>query len=419
MGGAERLAARKEHGGRTRIGSGGEQRPQVFLGELGDQQELGPPIDRGIGVFLYDEQVILHPEQQRVRGRQHANRNAPKAYLDAINREIARGRTTMLYQNDEAFLPALKRLGIREEDAREYYLLDCWEPVIKGGTNEHCDYVILLKILELSVYGDFNRDEIELKFESFENVQTFEEFYARYLRNLTATLQTRAAIASDGRRYWQDVDPHKIYSAALEDCLENHRDLTAGGARYSVDELVCAGFPNVVDSLLAIRELCFERKQVTLDAYLDTVKSNWEGQEELRRTALRCRFFGDESQESGALAARLHDDLYAISQKLPSAWNGRISIGYMLFMEMPVWAARMRATPDGRRDGKFFAHSLTPSRLHSISAVTSVFYALWALDMSKAAANSVVNLTMPFGKLDLDRWEAFLCAAAQSPVQAL
>lgn len=388
-----------------------------FAYTLGGCDRNGKPIYNDLTLLFLEadgEMQVIYP---KIKCR--FDRNAPKAYLDAINKELAKGRSTILYQNDDAFLPALQRLGIAEGDAREYYLLGCWEPVIKGCSNEHCGYVNLLKILELSVYNDFNRPDIALKLEPFAGAKSFEEVYAIYCRNVQATLTTRAKIAVDGRRYWSDVDPHMVYSSALEDCIENRRDMTAGGARYNVDELICAGLPNVVDCLLAIKELCFEKNQISLDTFLSVVRNNWEGQEILRKMALQCAFMGDESVQSKELAARLNNDLYAISQSLPTLWGGKVSVGYMLFMEMPIWAQKIRATPDGRYNGDYFARGLTPSYLHKISAVTTVLDSLSNMDTSKIAANSVVNITVPFGKLSLELWEAFLRAVAQSSVQSL
>lgn len=104
-------------------------------------------------------------------------KDAPEEYFALINRDIAARRTTILYQNDEAFIPALVKKGVAVEDARDYSLLGCWEPVIPGATNEHCGYVNLLKILEMSVFGDFNQPDIPLKFRDFDDADSFEEVY--------------------------------------------------------------------------------------------------------------------------------------------------------------------------------------------------------------------------------------------------
>ena len=347
------------------------------------------------------------------------DKDAPKEYFDLINRDIAVGRTTILYQNDEAFIPALLKKGIAVEDARDYSLLGCWEPVIPGATNEHCGYINLLKILELSVFGDFNSPDVSLKLRNFDGADSFEEVYLRLKSNISAVLSSRCAAAVKGRALWPEIDPHIVYSSALADCVENERDLTAGGARYNLDELVCAGFPNVVDSLLAIRELCFDKGAVLLDDFLQAVRCNWEGFEELRAAALRCRFFGDESPESAAIARRLNEDLYKMTEALPALWGGRVTMGYMLFMEMPLWACNMRATPDGRRSGDYFARGLTPSGLHHIESVTSAINTLDCIDSSLIAANSVLNVTVPFGKMNLDFWDSLLRTVADSSVQAL
>ena len=93
-----------------------------------------------------------------------------------------------------------------------------------------------------------------------DGASSFEDVMEITLRNICAVMESRARVAVTARKHWHLVDPHPLLSSALDDCVAKARDLTDGGARYHHDEIIVAGLPNVADSLLAIRELCFERK---------------------------------------------------------------------------------------------------------------------------------------------------------------
>ena len=344
--------------------------------------------------------------------------DSPGEYLDLINAGLRGGKSTLLYQNDKAMIPALVRAGIDIADARDYSVLGCWEPVIPGCTNEHCSYFLTLKIFELSLYGGTQDPHLPFTILPLDGAGSFEEVLSITLRNIHTVMESRCRVAVSARRYWHLVDPRPLTSSVLDDCLAKGRDLTDGGTRYSRDEIICAGLPNVIDSLLAIKELCFDRKKYTLGELLDAVRNDWEN-EDIRREALQCHFFGDESDESSGLMRLVTDDFASFAETLPALWGGRVTVGYMLFMEMYRMAENIRATPDGRHSGDFFSRGLTPSNLHPSGPFTSVINCFEKLDATGMAANSVVNVTAPLSDVPLSVWETMIRCSANSALQAL
>ena len=158
-----------------------------------------------------------------------------------------------------------------------------------------------------------------------------------------------------------------------------------------------AGFANVVDSLLVIRKLCFETRRHTLEVLLAAVCANWKGYERLLAEVLTMPYFGDNNPDSNALAWRLHNDIYAKTRDLINERGGAFEIGYWVYREFRYWGENMRATPDGRRDGDVFSHGINPSRTHHVSSISSAINSAAALDLTKCAANSVMNILLPSG----------------------
>lgn len=343
--------------------------------------------------------------------------NSPKEYIDLLNHDVLRGTSTIQYQNDDAFIPALLKIGVELPDANNYHLLGCWEPAIENATNEHCTYMYLLKILERSIYDDYQHEE--LKITPITNAKSFEEVYDITIANFRRVLEYKFNATYKGRSVWEQVDPLLIVSSAMSSCLDKKKDCTGGGAKYQIDDQIFAGVPNVVDSLLVIKELCFDKKICTLDELLSAVKNNWEGAEDLRRLALRCSFWGDEKEESGKMMGNLVHDLYEICDTLPCLYGGKVAIGFMLFLEVFREAEHLRATPDGRRNFEHFARGLTPTALHHIDSPTSLVNSLKYIDSSEVAANSAINFTLPFTPEHADTFAAFVKTTADSATEAL
>ena len=345
--------------------------------------------------------------------------SSPKEYLDEINLAITNGTSTVLLQNDESSIPALVRSGKTLKEARDYYVTGCWGIATSQEKYDHGSYLNLLKPFEYSIHNLTEKMErVGIKFESLDGADSFEELYQRVLRNSERLLDAKLEVTRGGGQIFHKVDRFPIFSSTLENCLESHKDFTMGGAKYNDDYQLIFGLPNIVDSLMAIKTLVYDRKKYTLDEYLDAVRRNFLGNEELRLDAIKCNGWGDGNEDSCALANRFNSDLYRIFGTKVGTYGGRVHMGHLTYTEIRWWGEATLATPDGRTNGDYFAQGLTPSRLKKIKNVGDVINSLAMLDGSMMAANSVVNIILP-PKIPLDRCEGFLRALAGTAIESL
>ena len=362
------------------------------------------------------EEKIIYP---KIKARFGVD--SPKEYLNELNKAVLGGNSAILYQNDDMCIPALVREGRTPEEARDYSVSGCWDMKCSGVEKPDAGaYVNLLRVFEMTVHNDREMmREAMIEFAPFDEAQSFDEVYAVMMDNFKRLFVERANIVAIGAPLRARVDPLMLTSMTMDSCLDKRRDFTNGGAKYNDEAFFFVGFPNVVDSLIAIKTLCFDKKICTLDELLCAVRANWQGYDELRRAALSCNCWGDASEESSALASRLWDDLYAALDALPTRFGGKIGMGHLTYTEIRFWGEMTRATPDGRLGGTCFSQGLTPSRLHKIDSATTVVAAARALDFSKCAANSVVNMVLPAARMTPEIFEALLRAIAISGFQSL
>ena len=213
---------------------------------------------------------------------------SPKEYLDEIAVSVISGTSTVLYQNDEATVAAAVRAGRPVEEARDYMVSGCWGIAFNTEKYDHGSYLNLLKAFEIPLHKLTDKMKaIELDFLPFDDAKSFEEFYSAVVENSRILMEERIRITREGGQVWNKVDAYPIFSSTLEDCLKNKRDFISGGGRYRDDYLLCFGLPNIVDSLLVVKSLCFDEKLYTLDELLTAVRNNWQGYEDMRTLALR------------------------------------------------------------------------------------------------------------------------------------
>ena len=348
--------------------------------------------------------------------------NSPKEYLDAADFDVIHGTSSILYQNDDTDIPALVRSGISLEDARDYLITGCWGMMPYGNhMDDHGNYVNLLKAFEFSIHNRQDKmEECKLHFLLIDDAKSFEDVYRITLENCRILFKERNRMTLQGKPIWNAIDPLPLTSSSMVGCLESRKDLTEGGCKYHDEHYQLVGFPNIIDSLLTIKKLCFDEKKYTLEQLLAAVRGNWEGHEDIRRAALACPCWGDESEESCALARRFNTDLFNALLELKTLWKGgSVRMGHLTYTEIRFWAEETLATPDGRHNGEYFSQGLTPSRLHRIDSVTSVVNSLAALDGSELAGNTVVNIILPSNRMTLDNCAGFLQACAHSAMGSL
>ena len=341
-------------------------------------------------------------------------------YLKLIAKPLLESKNIFLFENDDTIIPALMSVGYSEKQARNYVVSGCWDVVIGDYNKPLCgEYTNLLRALEWTVHLPVEKLKADgLDFRPISSAKSFEEVYEIFLSNAKQIIDLKADYEAIGGSAWKDIAPLCLTSALMIDPLKKFRDISNGGTGYPREQMNFAGFPDVVDSLLAIKRLCFDEKLCTLDEMIEQCKNDW-SDEGLRHIAANSPAFGDGSDESNEFAARLNSDLYRLTRGLPTLFGGEYAIGYYMYTEVIWWGKVIAATPNGRHAGYYISHGITPTRLHEVKSVTDVLRSIKVMDLSKCAANSIANVILPSARIDEKQLCGFIRACALSGVEAI
>ena len=330
------------------------------------------------------------------------SRNSPKEYLDAINQDFLSGRNVISFLNDDSIIPAQLKAGKRLEDARCYVAGGCWEVIIEGcehSAGANC-YFNLARIMDMSIHVNPQLEyETGIVCRCIDGARSFEDVYRIVLDNIVRALRQMGDTIGRCGKVWTQVNPSPLFSACLADCLNNRMDYTAGGGRYNPHGMPLTNFAVLVDSLLSIKDLCFDRKTHSLVELLTAVRADWQGFDALRAEVLSAPHFGDHSPVSDELAGRIIDDIYEGTRDLTNERGGPFQLGLYSYRDIVDWAKVTLATPNGRRKGDFLAQGLTPSRFRH-SDITSVVNSMAAIDLTQCPANSVITVSLPLGGIN-------------------
>lgn len=335
-------------------------------------------------------------------------------YLSWINKPALRQQSILLYCNDDAIVPALDRHGFAPQHSKNYTVSGCWGIGLDNYYKRAVGYVNILKALEWGMHmPEADLAANELDFQGIADAENFEEVYRAVFHNILQIIGKKAELEAFGARVWSDVSPVCTFSALLMDPLKTKKDFSKGGTRYNWEVFNMAALPDTVDSLLAIKYLCFDEKLLTVRELIDACKNNWPD-ETLRKKALQAPGHGDGSEASSRLFGRLMDDIYTHTRNLPTSYGGQWQISCYMYTEIIWWGKEMSATPNGRRNGDYLTQGLTPSRLHTIKSVTDVFSGLRYFDSANLSGGSVINVVLPAAQINTALMNAFLRGCAQA-----
>ncbi len=269
--------------------------------------------------------------------------------------------------NDDVVIPAKIDAGVSPDDAWRYGIVGCVEPSIGGleYSNTEGLRVCWAKILDTMLQGGYctvkgGRMPVVTP-RDFDEFQTFDQFYAWYRAELEAATRLGIQCANMLDSVYAQNFPVPFMSSTMEGCFASGRDVTCGGGVYHFSSLNCCGMADTVDSLLAIRELVFERRLLTLSELARICSEDFAGQEALRLTAqnLPCRF-GNDNEAADEMMRDLTDLFYQIAHTSVNPFGSRWQMGLYTVDSHSYMGEKTGALPDGRHSGVSLANGMSP-----------------------------------------------------------
>ena len=182
------------------------------------------------------------------------------------------------YYNDEVIIPSIMARGLTLEDARDYCIIGCVEPQKGAKTDGWHDaaFFNMLRPLELVFSNGVDKGvQIGPETGDVTQMQTFEEVFEAYKtqQSYFIKLLVNANNAIDMAHATRC--PLPFQSCMVDDCIGRGKSLQEGGAIYNFTGPQGFGIANNADGLLAIKQLVFEQKVVTMSELKEAMQANF------------------------------------------------------------------------------------------------------------------------------------------------
>lgn len=326
---------------------------------VGGTDEQGNPVENDLTwLFMYAVDHIRMPDPNLALSvTEHTSESLLQYAMDMIGR----GCTFPSFWNDAEIVRSLTDFGIAPKDAHRYVHSTCVELTIVGKSSMWTTapyHNLTALFLEVFQQGDYP-DYASLEKAYFDRVR---RAFAEENRKVNRLKLERSRNASEPM----------LHSCLVDDCIRRGRAVGNGGAVYGATLPNVLGFANVIDSLTAIRELVFEKKELTLAEYRQAVSNNYAGQEELRQRILnKVPHYGNDDPKADAVAA-------ALAACMRGACDGQYTLqgdflmpGIFSYCHHVVAGEQTGATPDGRLAGTPLADSAGPAQGRDTTSPTA------------------------------------------------
>jgi len=182
------------------------------------------------------------------------------------------------YYNDEIIIPSIMARGLTLEDARDYCIIGCVEPQKAGKTDGWHDaaFFNMCRPLELVFSNGVDKGvKIGPDTGDVTKMTSFEEFYNAYKtqQSYFIKLLVNANNAIDAAHATRV--PLPFQSCMVDDCIARGKSLQEGGAIYNFTGPQGFGIANNTDGLLAVKQLVFEEKKVSMSEFKAALEANF------------------------------------------------------------------------------------------------------------------------------------------------
>ncbi|MBQ5602182.1 MAG: hypothetical protein IIU77_05105 [Clostridia bacterium] len=288
------------------------------------------------------------------------------------------------FYNAGVLLGGLKKRfpSIRNEDLIRFCGGGCTESMLAGFSNVgSLDAGInLLLILDNVIKS------------SLSSATDFEDFYETYLTEIRSVVETVKKEINNSRKERAKYNPLPMRTLLIDDCIDKGLEYNSGGARYGWSIINFAGLINVIDALLAIRTLVFEKKKYTPEEIIMLLQSNDSGF--LHEVIGLRESFGKDMEDINDFSHKISERIFSMTETGELVFGEGFLSASIQFMSQVDAGKHIGATPDGRSAGAPLCDSLAAIFGKDTDGPTALLNSITSLDLKRALGVPVVNLNI-------------------------
>lgn len=310
---------------------------------------------------VYDELGIYNPKIQI-----KVNQNTPDSILFKVFDMIRRGHSSLVFCCEPGMIRAVMSYGATYDQAREMDIRGCYETGVRGAeVSPTTAYVNAAKPIEYVFSNGYDKtlgETFGVQTGSLSDMKTFDDFYAAVITQWSHLIELSIRISLAYEPYLGTINPSNMYSATILTALEKGTDAYQNGVKFNNSALLNCGFATLVDSVMAVKEFVYDKKELSLEEFKTALDNNWNGYEALHAKVLNSTHkYGCGDSETDRYASALAAYFANKVNNRPNARGGVYKAIMHSARMFILQGHKTSATPDGRTAGAECSKNASPS----------------------------------------------------------
>jgi len=160
--------------------------------------------------------------------------------------------------------------------------------------------------------------------------------------------------------HMDDYIPALVHSLSIASCVQDGKNALGNGMKHNLTVILQTGAGTAVDALAAVKEIVYERREMSLAELGRVMAANWKGHEELRlRMCASRRKWGNNDPLTNRLTHDLYRTFGACVNGKPNSRDGTFFAAGHSIDFFVILGRGTGATPDGRRAGEEFSKNIS------------------------------------------------------------
>lgn len=329
---------------------------------------------------VIDEMRLLQPSTNV-----QVSKKSPDLFLKKAGEVIRKGWGQPSVFNVEAVIGELLGQGKSLVDARCGGTSGCVETGAFGKESYILTgYFNLVKVLEITLNGGKNPadgKQLGLDTGSPERLENFEQLLEAFEKQLRHFIDIKIAGNQVIEKLYAEQMPAPFLSLIIDDCIDKGKDYNAGGARYNTNYIQGVGIGTITDSLSALKKHIYDEKNFTWDELLDTLKDNYQGQEQARQFLIhKTPHYGNDNDYADSIMQDVFKRFYRTVDGRRTARGGTYRINMLPTTCHVYFGSVIGATPDGRLAGMPLSEGISPVQGVDLNGPTAVIKSASKMD---------------------------------------
>lgn len=322
-------------------------------------------------------------------------------FITKIVELIQEGTGFPAFHSDEAGILMMLNKGVPMPEAYDWNPCGCVETSLSGRMRCYTSFADynMGSAVEYALNDGKSR-----KYDTYAGARTGNplEFktYEQFLEAIKTQIKYMLHAMVAGSHVMEEVVREMVcptLSLSFPECIENASDYAWGGAKYNIGNgLDAIGVADLINSIIAVKELVYDKKIVTMELLVKAIENNFVGYEDVLHHCLSATKYGNVNEETNSLARELLNYIVDYIETFSSKY-GKMTAGILPVSGNTPFGLEVGALPSGQRAGAPLADGISPNVGTDTEGMSAIINTCANIPHGRFSQGTLLNL-----KLDPD-----------------